>query len=273
MTDATNTTNTSKTSSLNQALARVDNRLAPLRRYAGLFLAGGLLLVYLLGILVYSTAGLVALNGDLSNPQKLLPAVSAYPIGFILIGLSYVLLGATVWFLFRTLRVVSGQTLDRYLRPGAFFGLLAFVFFLTYGLFVAIRLPWLASDYARQPVATITAFTDYLRINDTLLGAANVALGGALIFVCMGLIREKTFSRYLTLLGIFWGITAVAGPFPELEAPIITVIGQLCGFLWALGVGFALLRILPGRTTESALLGSADEAASMSEPSMNEPEA
>jgi hypothetical protein len=257
MTGRTDTTAMAKTGGVSKTLARVDAWLAPWRRYAGLLLAGGLLLVYILNILVSSTAGLVALNGDLTNPQKLLPAVSARPLGFILLALGYVFLGATVWFLFRTLRAISGQKLERYLRPAAFFATLAFAIFVIYGLFVAIRLPWLASDYARSPVTTATAFGDYLHLSDTLLGAANVALGGALLFACLGLIREKVFSRYLTLLGIFSGITAVAWPFPEIEAPVVAAIGELCGFFWALGVGFTLLRLIGG-TPDDAMVGDAD---------------
>jgi hypothetical protein len=260
--------------SITTALKRLDDRFIPWRRYAGLLLVGGLLLVYLLGILVDSTAGLVALNDDLTKPQKVLPAVAARPVGFILIGVGYIILGATVWFLFRTLRSMNRRTLDRYLRPAAFFATLAFALFTLYGLFVAIRLPWLASDYTRHPLATADVFPDYLSVSNTLLGAANVALGGALIFACLGLIREKTFSRYLTLLGMFWGITAVAGPFPEIEAPIIQVIGELCGFFWALGVGFALLRLLPGNANGGPLAGNdAEETMKMPKLDVTEPEA
>jgi hypothetical protein len=256
------------------ALKRLDDRLIPMRRYAGLLTAGGLLLVYLLGILVYSTAGLVALNGDLTNPQKVLPAVSARPIGFVVLGIGYVILGATVWFLFRTLRAIGRRTLDRYLRPAAVFGTLACAIFVLYGLFIAIRLPWLASDYTQHPLPTADVFPGYLNVSNTLLSAANVALGGALIFACLGLIREKTFSRYLTLLGMFWGITAVAGAFPEIEAPIVEVIGELCGFIWILGMGFAFLRLLPGDSTGATLAGSdAEETMKMPRLNVREPEA
>ena len=71
---------------------------------------------------------------------------------------------------------------------------------------------------------------------------------------------------------MFWGITAVVSPFPEIEAPIVAVIGQLCGFFWALGVGLALLRVLPGDATDGAITGNVDKAANRSEPSVTEPE-
>src|SRR5262249_6693464 len=95
-----------------------------------------------------------------------------------------------------------------------------------------------------------------------LLLAAYVAMGGWLFFLCLAMWREKTVSRYLTLLGMFCALTLLLAVFAD---PIIVLLGQFCGFIWALGVGLTLLRPVGGQ--EKAV------AAAVTEPRMREPDA
>ena len=88
------------------------------------------------------------------------------------------------------------------LRFGNALGLLATGLLILYGLYIGIRLPWIASGFAHNPSDAVDAYTSYLEISGALLLAAYVALGGWLFFLCLAMWREKTVSRYLTLLGM-----------------------------------------------------------------------
>jgi hypothetical protein len=213
-------------------------RTEPLERYSGLLLAVLLLLVAApLNAIVYSTAGVK--GADREDALKTLPAIAAHPVGFVIAGLVFILLGATVWLFARAMTKRLSAQAQYQLRFGNALALLATALLALYGLYIGIRLPWIAAGFAQNTSDAVNAYTTYLEISGALLLAAYVALGGWLFFLCLAMWREKTVSRYLTLLGLFCALVLILAFVAD---PIIVLLGQLCGFIWALAVGFALLR-------------------------------
>lgn len=236
-------------------------RIKPLERYSGLLLAVLLLLVAApLNAIVYSTAGVS--GAERKDALKTLPAVAAHPIGFVIAGLVFILLGGAIWLFTQAIAQRLSARAQTQLRFGNALGLLAVALLTLYGLYTGVRLPWIASGFARDASDAIDAYATYLEISSALLLAAYVALGGWLFFLCLALWREKTVSRYLTLLGMFCALTLLLALVAD---PLIVLLGQVCGFFWALGVGFALLR--PPSEPVKPL------ATSMSESRLTEPEA
>jgi Domain of unknown function (DUF4386) len=219
-------------------MTEIMRRIEPLERYSGLLLAILLLFVAApLNVIVYSTAGVK--GTDKEDALKTLPAVAAHPAGFVIAGLVFMLLGGAVWLFSRAIAKRLSARAQSQLRFGNALGLLATGLLVLYGLYIGIRLPWIASGFAHNPSDAADAFTSYLEISGALLQAAYVALGGWLFFLCLAMWREKTVSRYLTLLGIFCALVLILAVIAD---PIIVLLAQFCGFFWALGVGFALLR-------------------------------
>ena len=72
-----------------------------------------------------------------------------------------------------------------------------------------------------------TPIRPYLEISGSLLQAAYVALGGWLFFLGLAMWREKTVSRYVTLLGMFCALVLI---LTFIADPIIILLGQICGF-------------------------------------------
>jgi hypothetical protein len=214
-------------------------RIEPLERYSGVLLAILLLFVAApLNAIVYSTAGVK--GDDRVDAMKTLPAVAAHPAGFVIAGLVYVLLGGMVWLFSRAMAKRLSARAQSQLRFGNALGLLATGLFILYGLYIGIRLPWIASGFAHNTSDAVNAFTAYLEISSNwLLPAAYVALGGWIFFLCLAMWREKTVSRYLTLLGMFCALTSIVAAFAD---PVIVLLGQFCGFVWAFAVGFSLWR-------------------------------
>jgi Domain of unknown function (DUF4386) len=213
-------------------------RIEPLERYSGLLLAILLLLVAApLNAIVYSTAGVK--GTDREDALKTLPAVAAHPAGFIIAGFVFLLFGGVVWLFSRAVAKRLSERAQSQLRFGNALGLLATGLLVLYGLYTGIRLPWIASGFARDPADAVNAYTTYLEISGALLLAAYVALGGWILFLCLAMWREKTVSRYLTLLGMFCALTLLLAAFAD---PVILLLGQFCGFFWAFAVGFALWR-------------------------------
>ena len=224
-------------------MTEIMRRIEPLERYSGLLLAILLLLVAApLNAIVYSTAGVK--GTDREDALKTLPAVAAHPAGFVIAGLVFILLGGAVWLFSRAMPKRLSARAQSQLRFGNALGLLATGLLILYGLYIGIRLPWIASGFAHNPSDAVDAYTSYLEISGALLLAAYVALGGWLFFLCLAMWREKTVSRYLTLLGMFCALVLI---FAFIADPIIVLLGQFCGFVWALGVGFGLLRPAGGR--------------------------
>jgi len=213
-------------------------RIEPLERYSGFLLAIVLLFVAApLNAIVYSTAGVK--GTDREDPFKTLPAVAAHPAGFVIAGLVFILLGGAIWLFSRAVaKRLSAHARDQ-LRFGNALGLLATALLTLYGLYIGIRLPWIASTFTHNPSDAVNAYTVYLEISGALLLAAYVALGGWLFFLCLAMWREKTVSRYLTLLGMFCALVLILAFIAD---PLIVLLGQFCGFFWAFAVGFALWR-------------------------------
>lgn len=235
-------------------------RTEPLERYSGLLLAVLLLLVAApLNAIVYSTAGVK--GTDREDALKTLPAVAAHPAGFVIAGLVFLLLGGAVWLFSRAMTKRLSVESQSQLRFGNALALLAAALLILYGLYTAIRLPWIASGFAHNASDAVNAYTTYLEVSGALLLAAYVALGGWLFFLCLAMWREKTVSRYLTLLGMFCALVLILAFIAD---PIIVLVGQFCGFVWALAVGFALLR--PVGEREKPI------AASITEQGITEPE-
>jgi uncharacterized protein DUF4386 len=220
-------------------MTEIMKRIEPLERYSGLLLAILLLFVAApLNAIVYSTAGVK--GADREDALKTLPAVAAHPAGFVIAGLVYVLLGGVVWLFARAMAKRLSARAQSQLRFGNALGLLATGLLILYGLYIGIRLPWIASGFAHNPSDAVNAYTAYLEISSNwLLPAAYVALGGWIFFLCLAMWREKTVSRYLTLLGMFCALTLLLATFAD---PVIVLLGQFCGFIWAFAVGFALWR-------------------------------
>jgi hypothetical protein len=228
-------------------------RIEPLERYSGFLLA--LLLLFVaapLNAIVYSTTGV---KGDeREDPFKTLPAVAAHPAGFVIAGLVFILLGGAIWLFSRAVTKRLSAHAQSQLRFGNALGLLATALLTLYGLYIGIRLPWIASSFTHNPSDAVNAYTAYLEISGALLLAAYVALGGWLFFLCLAMWREKTISRYLTLLGMFCALVLILAFIAD---PIIVLLGQFCGLIWALAVGVVLLRPageqekpVPARLTE-----------------------
>jgi hypothetical protein len=213
-------------------------RIEPLERYSGFLLAILLLFVAApLNAIVYSTAGV---KGDeREDPFKTLPAVAAHPAGFVIAGLVFILLGGAIWLFSRAVTKCLSTHAQSQLRFGNALGLLATALLTLYGLYIGIRLPWIASSFTHNPSDAVNAYTTYLEISGALLLAAYVALGGWLFFLCLAMWREKTISRYLTLLGMFCALVLILAFIAD---PIIVLLGQFCGLVWALAVGVVLLR-------------------------------
>jgi hypothetical protein len=229
------------------------NGVERLERFSGLLVAVLLLLILApLNAIVYASAGVK--GTDREDALKVLPAVAAHPVGFVVVGLAFVALGGAVWLLTRALGKRLSARAQSQMGFGRALGLLAVALLALYGLYIGIRLPWIAAGYAHDPVMAIDAFKTYLDISGGLLLAAYVALGGWLLFLCLAMWREKTVSRYLTLLGMFCGLVLVLA---FLADPSIVVLGQISGFFWALGVGFALLR--PARDMQDTMIMAAPE--------------
>jgi hypothetical protein len=236
-------------------------RIEPLERYSGLLLAVLLLLVLApLNAIVYSTAGLK--GDDREDALKTLPAVAAHPVGFVLAGLAFILLGGAIWLFTRAMTKRLSAQAQSQLRFGTALGLLAVALLTLYGLYTGIRLPWIAAGFAHDAADAVNAYKTYLDISGALLLAAYVAMGGWLFFLCLAMWREKTVSRYLTLLGMFCALTLLLAVIAD---PVIVLLGQLCGVIWAFGVGLTLLR--PPGVREKPVV------ASMTEPTAIEPEA
>jgi hypothetical protein len=213
-------------------------RIEPLERYSGLLLALLLLLVAApLNAIVYSTAGVK--GTDREDALKTLPAVAAHPTGFVIAGLVFILLGGAIWLFSRAVTKRLSASAQSQLRFGNALGLLAAALLVLYGLYIGIRLPWIASGFAHNASDAVNAYTAYLEISGALLLAAYVALGGWLFFLCLAMWREKTISRYLTLLGMFCALVLILAFIAD---PLIVLLGQFCGFVWALAVGVSLLR-------------------------------
>jgi hypothetical protein len=213
-------------------------RIEPLERYSGFLLAILLLFVAApLNAIVYSTAGVK--GTDREDALKTLPAVAAHPVGFVIAGLVFILLGGAVWLFSRAVAKRLSARAQNQLRFGNALGLLATALLALYGLYIGIRLPWIASTFTHNPSDAVNAYTVYLEISGALLLAAYVALGGWLFFLCLAMWREKTVSRYVTLLGMFCALVLILAFIAD---PIIVLLGQFCGFFWAFTVGFALWR-------------------------------
>jgi hypothetical protein len=222
-------------------MTEIMRRIEPLERYSGVLLAILLLFVAApLNAIVYSTAGVNGTDYRSEDALKTLPAVAAHPAGFVIAGLVYVLLGGVVWLFSRAMAKRLSARENSQLRFGNALGLLATGLFILYGLYIGIRLPWIASGFAHSTSDAVNAYTAYLEISSNwLLPAAYVALGGWIFFLCLAMWREKTVSRYLTLLGMFCALTLLFAAFAD---PVIVLLGQFCGFIWAFAVGFALWR-------------------------------
>jgi hypothetical protein len=242
-------------------MTEIMKRIEPLERYSGLLLALLLLLVAApLNAIVYSNAGLK--GTDREDGLKTLPAVAAHPVGFVIAGLVFILLGGAVWLFSRAMTNRLSERAQSQLRFGNALALLATGLLVLYGLYTGIRLPWIASSFAHNPSDAANAYTSYLEISGALLLAAYVAMGGWLFFLCLAMWREKTVSRYVTLLGMFCALVLILAFIAD---PIIILLGQICGFFWALGVGFMLLR--PADKQEKPL------TAHVTEQGVTEPEA
>src|SRR5215831_13244155 len=219
-------------------MTEIMKRIEPLERYSGVLLAILLLFVAApLNAIVYSTTGVK--GTDREDGLKTLPAVAAHPAGFVAAGLVFILLGGVVWLFSRTMTKRLSERAQSQLRFGNALGLLATGLLILYGLYIGIRLPWIASGFAHNASDAVNAYTAYLEISGALLLAAYVAMGGWIFFLCLAMWREKTVSRYLTLLGMFCALVLI---FAFVADPIIVLLGQFCGFFWAFGVGFALWR-------------------------------
>jgi hypothetical protein len=219
-------------------MTEIMRRIEPLERYSGLLLAILLLFVAApLNAIVYSTAGVK--GGDQGDGLKTLPAVAAHPAGFVIAGLVFILLGGAIWLFSRAMAKRLSAHAQSQLRFGNALGLLATALLILYGLYIGIRLPWIASGFARNPSDAVNAYQSYLEISGSLLQAAYVALGGWIFFLCLAMWREKTVSRYVTLLGMFCALVLILAFVAD---PIIVLLGQFCGFIWAFAVGFALWR-------------------------------
>jgi hypothetical protein len=219
-------------------MTEIMRRIEPLERYSGLLLAILLLFVAApLNAIVYSTAGVQ--GNDRADALKTLPAVAAHPAGFIIAGFVFLLFGGMVWLFSQAMAKRLPPRAQSQLRFGNSLGLLATGLLILYGLYIGIRLPWIASGFAHNPADAANAYTSYLEISGAVLLAAYVALGGWMVFLCLAMWREKTVSRYLTLLGMFCALTLLLAAFAD---PLIVLLGQFCGFFWAFGVGFALWR-------------------------------
>ena len=207
-------------------MTEIMRRIEPLERYSGLLLA--LLLLFVaapLNAIVYSTAGVK--GTDREDALKTLPAVAAHPVGFVIAGLVFILLGGAVWLFSRAIRngfprarrasCASGTRLGCW-RQGYSSSTASISVFVCRGSRLAshITLPtrW-------------TPTRSYLEISGALLQAAYVALGGWLFFLCLAMWREKTVSRYLTLLGMFCALVLILAFIAD---PIIVLLGQFCGF-------------------------------------------
>jgi hypothetical protein len=219
-------------------MTEIMKRIEPLERYSGLLLALLLLLVAApLNAIVYSTAGVK--GADREDGMKTLPAVAAHPAGFVIAGLVFILLGGAVWLFSRAMTNRLPERSRSQLRFGNALALLAAGLLVLYGLYTGIRLPWIASGFASNPSDAVNAYQTYLEISGALLLAAYVAIGGWLFFLCLAMWREKTVSRYVTLLGMFCALVLILAFIAD---PLIVLLGQVCGFVWALVVGFMLLR-------------------------------
>jgi hypothetical protein len=219
-------------------MTEIMRRIEPLERYSGLLLAILLLFVAApLNAIVYSTAGVQ--GGEREDALKTLPAVAAHPAGFVIAGFVFLLFGGMVWLFSQAMAKRLPARAQSQLRFGNALGLLAAGLLILYGLYIGIRLPWIASGFAHNASDAVNAYTAYLEISGALLLAAYVALGGWMFFLCLAMWREKTVSRYLTLLGMFCALTLLLAAFAD---PLIVLLGQFCGFFWAFGVGFALWR-------------------------------
>jgi len=158
-------------------MTEIIRRIEPLERYSGLLLA--LLLLFVaapLNAIVYSTAGVS--GTDREDALKTLPAVAAHPAGFVIAGLVFILLGGAVWLFSRAIAKRLSARAQSQLRFGNALGLLATGLLILYGLYIGIRLPWIASGFAHNPSDAVDAYTSYLEISGALLLAAYVALGG-----------------------------------------------------------------------------------------------
>jgi hypothetical protein len=219
-------------------MTEIIKRIEPLERYSGLLLAILLLFVAApLNAIVYSTAGVQ--GGEREDALKTLPAIAAHPVGFVLAGCVFLLFGGMVWLFSRAMAKRLSKRAQSQLRFGNALGLLATGLLVLYGLYIGIRLPWIASGFAHIPSDAVNAYSTYLEISGALLLAAYVALGGWIFFLCLAMWREKTVSRYLTLLGMFCALTLLLAAFAD---PLIVLLGQFCGFFWAFAGGFALWR-------------------------------
>jgi hypothetical protein len=219
-------------------MADIMKRIEPLERYSGFLLAILLLFVAApLNAIVYSTAGVK--GTDKGDALKTLPAVAAHPVGFVIAGLVFILFGGAIWLFSRAVAKRLSAGAQSQLRFGNALGLLATALLTVYGLYIGIRLPWIASTFAHNPSDAVNAFTVYLEISGSLLQAAYVALGGWIFFLCLAMWREKTVSRYVTLLGMFCALVLILAFIAD---PIIVLLGQFCGFFWAFAVGFVLFR-------------------------------
>src|SRR3954447_16260167 len=122
-------------------------RIKPLERYSGLLLAVLLLLVAApLNAIVYSTAGVS--GAERKDALKTLPAVAAHPIGFVIAGLVFILLGGAIWLFTQAIAQWLSARAQTQLRFGNALGLLAVALLALYGLYTGVRLPWIASGFA-----------------------------------------------------------------------------------------------------------------------------
>ena len=110
-----------------------------------------------LNAIVYSTAGLK--GTDREDGLKTLPPVAAHPIGFVIAGLAFILLGGAIWLFSRAITNRISERSQNQLRFGNALGLLAAGLLVLYGLYTGIRLPWIASGFARNPSDAANAYT------------------------------------------------------------------------------------------------------------------
>src|SRR5215831_8126530 len=69
---------------------------------------------------------------------------------FVIAGLVYVLLGGVVWLFSRAMAKRLSERAQSQLRFGNALGLLATGLLILYGLYIGIRLPWIASGFAHN---------------------------------------------------------------------------------------------------------------------------
>src|SRR5262245_6307303 len=154
-----------------EPMIEIMKRVEPLERYSGLLLAILLLFVAApLNAIVYSTAGVK--GADREDALKTLPAVAARPVGFVIAGLTFILLAGLIWLFSQALAKRLSAQAQSQLRFGTALGLLAVALLILYGLYISIRLPWIASDFAQRPSDASNAYTTYLEISGALLLAA-----------------------------------------------------------------------------------------------------